>query len=462
MDYRYIARIKVKATTPLFVGSGAASLITDSLVMKDHYGLPMIPGTSLSGVLRHSLEDFSKGEINWNDIFGFQGKGNEGLGSRLMISSAYMILHDGKVAEGNKNTIPLEIIQKFDNLPTRQHVRITEKGVAADKGLFDNEVVYAGAQFIFEIELKGTEADQDTLKQIIEEIKSPTFRIGQGTRNGYGNLKVIALFERVYDLSVDKEFQEYLNLDPSLNSVEITKSEVQVTQAADYTLDLEPDDFFIFSEGFGDAEVDNKPVTEEVMVYENNKIDFVEKTLIPASSIKGAIAHRVAFYYNKKNNFYVDKINPNLANYLNENNKAVAQLFGRKGETDPKTNENIGQRGILLMDDLYYDDIDNSKIFNHVAIDRFTGGGIDGALFSEKVSYKKDKKIILNINLSETVEDENIIWSLEEALKDICRGLLPLGGMTTKGFGMFTGILQKKGEEIFNYNNQKTEAQWKE
>lgn len=470
MDYRYIARIKVEATTPLFVGSGDASLITDSLVMKDHNDLPIIPGTSLSGVLRHSLEDFGKDSKDWNDIFGFQGKNDDGLGSRLIVSSAYLVLEDGKVAEGISNNIPKEIAKKLNKLPTRQHVRINEKGVADKNGLFDNEVVYAGAQFIFEVELKGTEADNNSWKEIIEKIKSPSFRIGQGTRSGYGNLKVIEIFERTYNLTNEDSFNDYLDFNASFNaSLDFKKVDTE-DQLANYTLEIEPDDFFIFSDGFGDSEVDNKPVTEEVMVYVDNKIKFIEKTLIPASSIKGAIAHRVAFHYNKENRkdnynnsqpVFVDKLTErksyeeiDFAEYIGENNPAVAKLFGKKGDN----RENAGQRGILLMDDLYFDDIDNDKIFNHVAIDRFTGGGIDGALFSEKVSYKKDKKITLKIYLSEEEIHEDIVEALEEALKDICRGLLPLGGMTTKGFGMFTGKLLKKKEEIFNYNKQKIEA----
>jgi hypothetical protein len=45
----------------------------------------------------------------------------------------------------------------------------------------------------------------------------------------------------------------------------------------------------------------------------------------------------------------------------------------------------------------------------------------------------------------------HVIQALENALQDICMGLLPLGGMTTKGNGMFTGRLLRDGEELFNY-----------
>ncbi len=195
MDYRYIARMIVEATTPLFVGSGEASLLTDSLVQKDHNGLPMIPGTSLAGVLRHSIEDKDNSKEAWDDIFGYQD-GNKGRGSRLKISSAYFVLGHNKIAEGISTDIDDNLSLRLNNLPTRQHVKITDKGVADKGNLFDNEIVYKGARFIFEIELAGTEDDNDSWTRIIEEIKNPSFRIGQGTRNGYGNLKAIKIFEK--------------------------------------------------------------------------------------------------------------------------------------------------------------------------------------------------------------------------------------------------------------------------
>lgn len=456
LDHRYIARLKVKAKTPLFVGSGDSSLLKDALVQKDHYGLPIIPGTSLAGVLRHSLERLNPDKEKWNEIFGFQD-GDEGFGSKLKISAAYFLLGNGKIAEGVDAKIDDDIIFKIDNLPNRQHVRITHKGTAADKGLFDNEVVYAGSQFIFEIELKGEKEDQVDWEKIIETFQSPNFRVGQGTRNGYGNLQVCEIFTQKFDLNKSSDFCAYLNFNPSLNAALNFKKVHIEEQQADYELQLTPDDFFIFSEGFGDEDVDNKPVTEEVIEYKEGEINFSEKTLIPGSSIKGAIAHRVAYHYNKLNGFFADKINDQVKKYIEENNQAVATIFGKKGEV--VDNENTGQRGILIIDDLYYDDIDNEKIFNHVAIDRFTGGGIDGALFSEKVSHKKNGTIDLKINLSEAIDDDKIKEALEESLKDICKGLLPLGGMTTKGHGMFTGILFKKGQEIFDYNQEKAEAQ---
>ena len=93
--HRYIARFKLEADTPLFVGSGQASLLKDAMVQKDSNGMPMINGTTLAGVLRHSLE-----KNDWIDrIFGF-AEGDKGTGSQLKVSSAYMILENDIVSVG--------------------------------------------------------------------------------------------------------------------------------------------------------------------------------------------------------------------------------------------------------------------------------------------------------------------------------------------------------------------------
>ena len=43
------------------------------------------------------------------------------------------------------------------------------------------------------------------------------------------------------------------------------------------------------------------------------------------------------------------------------------------------------------------------------------------------------------------IKKKNIIKAFELSLKDICNGMLPLGGATTKGHGIFTGKLLKDG-----------------
>lgn len=499
--YRYIARIIVEAETPIFVGSGESSLLKDALVQKDLNGLPMIQGTSLTGVLRHSLldgivfETIDEAKYELIDIWGYQFNGikekeafqkyyeskfsvskvkPDGLGSRIKISSAYMMINENEVDESYSNENVNEVKTKYSNLPSRQHARINDRGVVVDKGLFVNEVVYKGTRFIFEIELKGTEVDSRSWNTIIGKVQEPLFRIGQGSRKGYGSLKVIGLYNEIFNLEDSTQFEKYLNWPTSFNAISINTIDGNKLKGdlLEYKLTLTPDDFFIFSEGFGDEDVDNKPLMEEVAIYTNSTIVFQEQTVLPATSIKGAIAHRTCFHYNKLKGRFADQMNnsPKVIDFYKKlwtggANKAVHDLFGvEEGflqNSDAKEvvidYDNVGDanRGKVIINDLYFTNkqVKNDKIFNHVAIDRFTGGAMDGALFSEKVSTLKGD-IQINIFVENATYEVDVIQAFENALIDITKGLLPLGGMTTKGNGMFTGSLTKNDIPITNYHKK--------
>jgi len=467
--HRYIARIVLEADTPLFVGSGDSSLLKDALVQRGFNGLPMIPGTALTGVLRHSILDVLDEKLEekskWEQIFGYQER-NKGVGSRLRISSAYMMVNENQVAEGLHIAIDEKVKVKYDNLPSRQHVRIDHKGVAEKGKLFDNDVVYKGTLFKFEIELIGDKTDENNWQEIINKIHGPLFRLGQGTRNGYGKLKINSIKSKIFDLTNDADFNDYTDFDASLNNdtylgdLKINDLD-QSENLLNYKLELTPDsDFFIFSEGYGDTDVDNKPLEEEVAFYNNRTIEFDHQTVIPASSIKGALAHRTAFHFNKLKEHWADNLNTKddkaretqIKLWTGIFNDAVFELFGAEGGAK---REEGAHRGKVIIDDLYYSDkeLKNNKIFNHVAIDRFTGGAMEGALFSEKVSQLVGvHKIKLEIVIEKSSTSQYVIEAFENALLDITKGLLPLGGMTTKGMGIFTGTLKKNEEAITQHH----------
>ena len=478
--HRYLARIILEATTPLFVGSGSTSLINDALAQKDHHGFPMIQGTSLMGVLRHALEDYTKEKERWNRFFGYQSykESKVGLGSKVRISSAYLLLPDGKIAEGLVlNTKNQALLKKFETLPSRQHVRITDKGVAEENGLFENEVVPKGCQFIFELEVRGDEKSGNDWEELLKQLYSPLFRIGQGTRNGYGELKVLECRKRVFNLKNNEEdFVAYLNYNSSFNQTndclgkppkekneEVTDKKQECTlpdkdqNFITYHLNLAPDQsFFIFGSGFGDDEVDNTPLKEPVILYQPDDLLFEEHTVIPATSIKGAISHRTCFHYNKLiGNKITEQMiqakRTNFEEFLGAKNDAVYELFGAEAGNKDKDKTKPGKRGIVLLNDFHFKDNNQAKIFNHVAIDRFTGGAIDGALFSEKVSQKESLAFCVYVH-REYDEKDLIIKAFETALMDICKGLLSLGGMTTKGHGIFTGTLFRDNNKIYAYD----------
>ncbi len=491
MNLRYIARVMVEAATPLAVGSGEKSLVTDRLVARDISGLPYIRGTSVTGVLRNMVaEELDKSEVGqWDKIFGFQkqDEANSGQGSRLIVSSAYFVGKGGTVFEGvGVPDWKDPFYGAYRKLPVRDHVRIGHKGTAEDGGKFDEEVVYKGTRFVFELELIGNKDDLQLWDTLLMTLRRKDFRLGGGTRKGFGELEIISIIQRCYDLSAEADLHSYLAKSSSLKQ-KFEGSTFLIEPEADhytyYQLKLRPDSFFLFGSASGSDDADMIAATETIVVWNNNQPTLHhDQLLIPGTSVKGALAHRVAFHSNKqrgvhagmmknggellghllKQGYLVSEIDnfdsskqEDLAKLLTLYNPDVVDLFGFSVNSRDENLVSIKdkKRGRVMISDLF-DASKSRKVLNHVAIDRFTGGAIDGALFTEEVATTSgilELDVVVKNVTSNNSGSTNAIEALEAALKDIASGLLPLGGGVMRGNGCFTGQIIKNGELMYEY-----------
>lgn len=98
------------------------------------------------------------------------------------------------------------------------------------------------------------------------------------------------------------------------------------------------------------------------------------------------------------------------------------------------------------------------KVLTHNAIDRFTGGIIDRALYTEKTWFNGKTKLKIQLdtrkkafnreNNEETIEKE-FYAALSAAILDLHLGILSVGGLTSIGRGIFSiEKIQINGEEI--------------
>ena len=214
IDYRFLARIIIEAATPLAVHAGEKVVQTDAIVIRDVNGLPYIPGSSIAGVIRHAWKDAGN---DVDKLFGFptsskpekKEKALDGMGSRIIFSEARILNSQGQVVDGLK---PDEIdkdplLSQYADLPIRQHVRIDHRGVAADSGKFDEQVVFAGTRFCFEMEMIGFKTETETFNQLLDILNQSTFRLGGGSRKGFG--KIVVKEIRYNELSIsDKHYLE--------------------------------------------------------------------------------------------------------------------------------------------------------------------------------------------------------------------------------------------------------------
>ena len=468
--YHYLAQITIEITTPLQIGSGKKGVKADSLVIRDVNGLPFIPGTTLAGLIAHALGKEKERLM-----------GSQEEGSRLIVTEAKLLNKYGKALDGlidfsTLNEDDLAFLSFYERLPIRQHVKIGHKGTAKDTGKYDEEIVLKGSRFCFEMELIASKDESKELDELLNIIQSPVFRIGSGSRSGFGAIKVVKCLYRNLFLERDDEKKLYLskssNLSEPWEGWQDANDKIKKQAFCDgwifYQLSLKPECFILFGSGFGDPEgnADMTYVKENFITWNDEgtlarEAELKKVVLIPGSSVKGALSHRTAFYYNKltdavlmedgtlKNGKTIDEV-------IGKNNLAVKAIFGSEGEKDKDTNKmEHKQRGnILISDVIEVSEQTKPKILNHVSIDRFTGGAIDGALFNEQTLYAKGETFNINIIIAnEAFDDKNIQAAFESSLKDVVTGMLPLGGGVNRGNGVFTGTATKYTKE---------ENQWEE
>ena len=454
--YRFIARIIIEAQTPLNIGSGNKGIKSDSLVLRDINGLPFIPGTTLAGLMRHTLGNEEE-----------EMMGSQEQGSPLIITEAKMLDCDGSVLDGivSKEKLKNQFLTQYCQLPIRQHAKIGHRGATVKGGKFDEEIVLKGTRFCFEMEMLSNKDDDYKFKTLLNTLNADTFRIGSGSRSGFGEIAVVGgqCFYKKIDLTDAKQREWYLKKSSSLSEEwkdaevwELPKS--KTSGWTTYELTLNPVDFMLFGSGFGNDKADMTYVRESFVDWSGDKAQIKDQErviLIPASSVKGAISHRLAFHYNKIKEVFADTLpeGEKMENFVGENNEAVKVVFGSEGEKGADGKMQNKLRGNVLMSDIIKEASVSSKILNHVSIDRFTGGAIDGALFSEETLYAKGQTFELKFVVNNSAFlDRDVQAAFENTLKDLCSGMLPLGGGVNRGNGCFEGTIKRNGELIYGNN----------
>jgi Uncharacterized protein predicted to be involved in DNA repair (RAMP superfamily) len=461
---------KLEAETPLHVGGVGGSTDSDMALAVNGKGEFYVPGTSLTGVLRAWCEEHF-GNVDW--VFGFQ-KNDSGHASFVLIEDATI---------ENANEILTEI---------RDGVGIDRfYGTAADKTKYDREILPKGTQLKFEMTVEiGKEENEAKTKAIfahlVEAMKAGELRFGGSRTRGLGRLRLIDLSFKEQKL---KGFDNILKLlRNESEDVKITdelKKSVEFTEkpGLEITIDWSPVQPVMVKAGFEGIGVDMLPLVSQKS-SENLAL------VLPGSSIKGALrAHaerimRTLLDCEDKNEAFRTKNNTNFHDQINKI-PLINELFGAKAESDEKADKK-GRIGALSIDDCFAEqtfdrkswneittekttvtkdnkelevsyaeqplwkaldkikhlpkgeknEITSFQIEHHNAIDRFTGGAADGALYSVLVPTKIVwDKMRFSLDFSRTKKPRQCLMLLLLVLRDLAENRLPLGFATTRGMG---------------------------
>ena len=380
-------RIEYKTESPLTVGSGE-STYTDHDVAIDNNGFPVIPATSLAGVMRSFFE---KGKAT--EIFGsIELGGDKKNDSRIRVYDAECVSDENGFYIANRDSVKLK-----------------EK-VAADGAKFDMQAVETGAVFVSYVELLDASYAED-IEGFFTAVNSGEVRFGAKTTRGYGQMSVTVkkkelntvdewLDFNMFDGSKWENVGEYVleKLQKSKLTLSVNLKSVSGVSIREYSTDVNQADY--------------KTLTL------HNKMN---KPVIPGTSWAGAFRSRF------------EEV---------AGSDATRELFGFVKE---KTGDTAKSK-IVFSESILNGG--TPKIVTRNAIDRFSGGTKGGALYTEKTYYDGNTSLI--IQLDKTVSKSALI-ALGICLADLHNGLLCVGGLTSVGRGLFEIESINNDEKLTEY-----------
>ena len=438
-------RLVLEALTPHAIQSGRGDITHDLLLVRDANGLPAIPATSLAGALRH-LYRAEYGPQHTDALFGFAA-GDGGQASA--VGFTWCLVHDSnnRAVEGihqapDGDSLLIWLLQ--DKPLVRQRVRLNARGAAEDSGKFDTTLVPAGTRYTGFISYwsDGSAEQEQALERLVGLLHSPILRLGHGTRSGQGSFKVAELQGARWDLTTQAGREAFCQRPRKRADSGQLKpvSQVSMKQQPLYCrLRLQAEggwrvgggELSFHEQDTPGATPDLLPQAETLIRWsDSGKASLVPQVaVVPASAIKGALAHRVAFHYRRLNGDYVDTAG--LAPHTDC--PAVKQLFGDAAE------DGDGSAGKLVINDIYLEQPHYARQM-HNRIDHYSGGVMDGALFEEEVFWRTPLEIEIIITKPDNIDSDSRA-ALVATLEDLANGWLPLGAGGARGLGCFTGSM---------------------
>lgn len=460
-------RLVLEASFPLSIASGKAELVDDVVLALTPAGLPYIPGTALAGVLRHALQAHVQDELGVNgakevanDVFGY-ARSDDGRASRFECTHAH--IHDSRdrvVSDVLAEVSPNEPIlgPLVHRLPTkRQRVRINAHGAAADTGHFDRTVVPAGHRFSVELRLWSVNAQAaETARSWLEGLlSSPALSVGGLTRSGLGRLKVVRGAYRRLDLRNARELGVFLDRPAALDQtrgLHPWKAATAKSPWATLPLDLRAEGALRVGQGSQALSrhgreiklADAMPYVEPRVVWApTGKLE--DRVVIPATAVKGAVAHRLAFHDRRHRGAWATpgSVRDALAEHAAKPAGVAAWLGTIKGE------QGASYAGGLMFEDitLPLPSVPSPQVGHrtHNSIDRFTGGVRDGLLFTEEYLFRVALPTVLHLNLAACRRADAAAWqALHDTLEDLVRGRLAIGADSASGLGYLEGSFSQE------------------
>ena len=397
MDNKVIERICVKASlvfqTPATIGSGRDD-VADIELLRDGRGELFVPGSSVAGALRSALEE--RLDSTWEEITSLV------FGPRADPRQSLINVYDARLGKGQ---CPVSFVRDCVMLDP-----VTRSAVPGAK--YDFEVIPPGTGFDLRLEVVLRENHTNQRERILGEaseilkiIEEGSLRLGAKTRRGLGRTAAKDIAVARMDMSNPTDVDKWIDFDwgnlagrDSLGGTAMpTAPRRDVRLHVGFRI---PGSILIRSYSVTPGEAD--------AVH----LQWAGKSMIPGTSWGGALAGAMR----------------SIGEQLGASDRVkecVRDLFGFVGEK-PR-----GARPSRIW-------IEDSEVkggttmeYTRNKIDRFTGGVVDGALFTEGPHFGGAVDLELRIEGPQLHEVALVLL----AIRDIGAGVQPVGAGARSAVG---------------------------
>ncbi len=431
---RLVVRGTLELTAPAHFGGGVESDLADMALLRDAAdGGLLLPGTSIAGALRSYLRAYEQG--HWSEE-----RETGGLAELLL---------GGRKGDPDGEQSPLLIADSLaepTSIEVRDGVAIDPRTrTARDQKKFNLELVPAGTRFPLELELLLPDDEGEAVRLraalalALGALQRGEITVGARGSRGYGTCHAHSWTLTEYDLADADHLLAYLVADRSAHD---DPNQAGWQAYAVVSPVKRQDDDIVALLGVAVPTTDKRKtvtlsawfrlaspllIRSDLPEYPGEAPDATHlrrpnsagrEPVLPGTSVAGALRARAI----------------RIANTLGAPNlNAIESLFG------PEQGREVGKRPLkasrLRVSEQAISN-SNSLVQSRVSIDRFTGGALDTALFSEAPLTRGD--VELTITMYETGDAE--LGLLMLLLKDLWTGDLPLGGTSSIGRGRLQGI----------------------
>jgi CRISPR/Cas system CSM-associated protein Csm3 (group 7 of RAMP superfamily) len=368
-------------------------------------GRAQLPGTSLAGALREMVRG-QRGAGVADDWFGriVPGAETEAQASRVWV------LGSRRLDNADSQLLSSTRIDRF-------------RGAAADNTLRTEEVLPAGSSF--EVFLRCDDAADGEVGDLAALVAAWQPLIGRGVSRGRGRCAVEAVRYGILRLGDPDDLLRWLTLNGPALAREVAVHPVSA-----------PDD------GLPADLLFRVPVTitgpwhigsgEKPEPGSREPIPLLRaggQPVVPGTAVKGLLRSRAEFILRSVG------LEPPPCDKVPCGKCWTCEVFGYGGGEDTGS-ASVGRRAaIRLADAVISSPVATTR--THIAIDRFTGGVLDGALYTMEVLEGGSFAIevdLLSADIGETRRAE-IAAVLRLVLEDLSDGIIGMGGSTARGYG---------------------------